>query len=133
MQELKLVPGVAQRLGDGPDDGEGFALRQGPVALEAPVERLALDAGHGQVVVTAVLAGLVDGHDVGVVQTGRQSAFVQEALHRLVVGSEARRQDLHRDLAVHRELRREEDLAHAALAKAAVETEAAQGSAAVDA
>ena len=94
---------VLRRLGGGQ---RFFADERGQV--------LSLDIFHREVVLTIVLAHLVDGHDVGVMQIGRRLGLRQEALQRGGIGQLARQNHFYRHNAVETHLPGLVDHAHSA-------------------
>ena len=86
-----LLVGVSQRLGQGPHHlgrpdkrpAPACRVRVGPGRLQGRCQRLSRDERGRDVVIGAVLAGLVQGHDVRMTQLGRRPGFPQEPLDRL--------------------------------------------------
>ena len=99
-----LLVGVGQRLGQGAHDlgrpAKSGRLRFCRRSLQGRCQRLARDEGRGDVVAVAVLAGVEQGHDVGVPQLGRRAGLAQEPLDRLGLAQPVRPGDLERHLAI---------------------------------
>ncbi|MCO5168447.1 MAG: hypothetical protein M9894_19070 [Planctomycetes bacterium] len=73
---------------------EGAALVHGPGAPQERVQRLAADQLHGQVADAVGLADVVDRDDVAVREARRGAGLVEEALHVLARGVDAREERL---------------------------------------
>ena len=80
--------GGGQALGHLGGDAQGLGQGQLAFAFQAGVERFALEQRHGQVGDAVVLADLVDGDDVVVLDAGGGAGFAQEAFAVLGVGGE---------------------------------------------
>ena len=100
--------------GDLRDDPCRSRRRERAVAAHERVQVGPVDVAHDEVQPAVLLARAVDGHDVRVVDRGRHPHLADEALGVRAVGDALRRDDLQRDAAVERELRRPVDDAHAA-------------------
>jgi hypothetical protein len=79
-----LLVGVAQRQAQLRRHGD----RLGQVGRRPAEERLAVDQLHDDVGLAVDFAGVVDGHDVGMVEAGRQAGLVQQPL--AVIGGQVR-------------------------------------------
>src|SRR5262249_23144830 len=90
------------------------------------VQRWPFDQLHRVVVGAALLAGGIDGHDVGVVKLRRPGRLAAEALDGLPRQAQAGAEDFERDMAAQRGLHRLVDDAHAAAAQLADQLELAQ-------
>ena len=84
---------------------------------EQRLEVAAADQPHGDVAALRRLAGVVHGDDVRVVEAGLHARLAPEAILERRVGAEVGLEDLQRDGAAERELRRLVDRAHAATAE----------------
>jgi hypothetical protein len=89
------------------------------------IKRETVDQLHRVEVGAVLLAGGVDGDDVGVVQPGRRFRFAAEALNGFFGQPQAGAEDLEGDLAVEGDLPRFVDHAHAAAADLAHDLEIA--------
>ena len=101
--------------------GAGASRGAGPLAeglqlAEHHVQRLSLDELHGVEDDPAILADLVDRHDVGVVQPGRGPRLAAEPLQAPGVAGDRVGQDLQGDVPAQRQLLGLVDDAHAAAA-----------------
>jgi hypothetical protein len=76
---------------------EQVVERQGPIA-DAVLQRLAVEQFHDQEPLTVVLADVEERADVRVVERGGDARLALEAVHRLLIARQLRRQDLDRDL-----------------------------------
>ncbi len=115
MDDARAV-GLVERVRDLDADPERLLLRQG--ALLQPVgERLAFEVLHHQVVDAVLLADVVEGADVGMVEGGGGAGLTLEARAAVGVLGEVRGQDLDGDGAVQARVARAVDLAHPARAK----------------
>ncbi len=85
-----------ERRGDLADDPERAAWGQAPVLDEERLQVASLDAGHRDVEEPVLLARVVDGHDVRVVERSGQLRLPQEALVAAVRLAERRREQLQR-------------------------------------
>jgi hypothetical protein len=108
---------VRQSGGDGGADAHDFFWRQVTIALNALLERFALDQFHGEKEIAVALADVVAGDDVGVVELGRGAGFQEESADVFLVFRQASGQDLQGDDAVERNLAGLVDGAHAAFAQ----------------
>jgi hypothetical protein len=106
--------GEVERRADLRDDARGARGLEPPVARDQRLQVGALDPAHGDVELAVLLARVVDGDDVGVVERGDRAQLALEAL--AVVGLEGvvGRDQLERDGAPERELGGAVDDAHAA-------------------
>src|SRR5205809_144224 len=113
--------GVSQGAGRFPENP--LDLRHGKrlLLVEQILERGARDVLHDEVVEPALALDAIDGNDVGVIELGRGLGLLLEAAHHLVVLSDVGRQHLDRDLALERQIMRQEDLAHPSLTQQALE------------
>ena len=118
MDDAVLV-GVLERGGDATDDVQRPFLVDGPFPPDQVTDGPAIDELHGEVVVLACPAHVNALHDVGVAELRGRTGLAEEPLDVGPVLGELRREDLQRDDAVHADLPRLEDRAHAARAKAA--------------
>ena len=106
--------GGRQALGHFPADAQHFRQRQLALALKAVVQRLAFEELHGQEGDAAVLADLVDGDDVIVLEGGRRPGLAQETLLGRVAGGQAGQHGLQGDETLQLGILGLEDDAHAA-------------------
>jgi hypothetical protein len=97
-------------------DGQRLVEPQRP-ALEAIVQRFAVEQFHDQVVDGLVAADVMDGADMRVVERRNRPRFLLEALPRLGVGRARAGDDLDGDRAIEPRVPRFVDLAHAARAE----------------
>jgi hypothetical protein len=107
------IMGVLHRQGKPPDQFGGLTGRQRP-RLQAIGQCAALHIGHRKVALPFVLAYLVDGDDVLVLDLGRRLRLGAEALYLGGGRQPARRDHLQGDNAVEADLPRLVDDAHAA-------------------
>ena len=110
-------PGRVRRVepgGDLGDDRRRDVRRQALLALEQRVQVGPAHPAHDQVEVPVRLAGLVDRHDVGVVDRRREARLALEALAEVAVGGVVRGDQLERHRAPEIQLRGPVDDAHAA-------------------
>ena len=120
VHEPRGVRGV-EPVGDLGDD------RRGPRGLEAPVareQRVEVGAGHvadDEEEAAALLAGGVDGDDVGMVDGRGQAGLTLEALAQLGIGGAVGGDELQRDRAPEAQVGRSVDDAHAAATEHAVD------------
>ena len=125
MDETAGMSGV-ERVGDPGQEADHTARGEGTVPGDERVEVRAFDVAHGQEELALGLAGLEDGHDVGVVDRGREARLREEPGAELGIGGDLRREELEGDLAVERLLRGQPDRAHAAAAEQPLEPVARQ-------
>ena len=95
-------------------DAQHLGHRQLALALQALVERLAFEELHGQEGHAAVLADLVDGDDVIVLDRCRRPRLAQEALPGRCAGGQRRQHRLERHQPRQLRVLGPEDDAHAA-------------------
>jgi hypothetical protein len=114
-----LLVGRRQPLGDFAADAEGVGQRQRPLALQPVLQRLAFEQHHGQEEDTAVLADLVDGDDVVVLDGGGHLRLALEAAARVLVGGQRGPHGLEGDRPPQLQILRQKDNAHAAGAELA--------------
>ena len=103
--------------GDLRDDPRGARLLDPAGAAHEPLQVGAVDVAHDEVQPARLLPRAVDRHDVRVVDRGRHPDLAAEALGEVAVGDALGRDDLQRDAARERELRRAVHDAHAAAAR----------------
>jgi hypothetical protein len=101
------------RGGDLLGDLGGLHRRRPAAGLHELRERAALDELHHDVLRAVVGAGVVDAHDVGLVQPGRGLRLAPEPLHEARVARELRMEHLDRDRAVEHRIEAAVDLRHA--------------------
>ena len=106
-----------QRAGDLRGVTDRVVQRQGPVAAQPVVERLALDVLHDEVAHAVLLADVVERADVGVVQAGDRLPLAHEPALEVVVGRHVLGKDLDGDGAVEAGVARPVYLTHPAHAK----------------
>jgi hypothetical protein len=105
--------GGVERAGHLGHDGQGPGRGQAALAPQQGRQVHPVDVAHGDVEQPAVLAGLVDRDDAGMVDAGRDPRLAQEPPAEHVVGGQLGREHLERDPAVEAQLHRPVDLAHA--------------------
>ena len=127
VQHPVLVPGVGQGRGHPPRDGQRVPFLKHAAVRQQVSQCVALHVAHRKVVNAAVLPGLMGGHDVRMLQTGRHTHFLQETRHGLFIHSQARRQDLQRHVPVHGKLAGQVHFAHAAFAEKPLDPEPTHG------
>ena len=114
---------AARRLADERDDLRGRAPGlPRPRPHGGPVDVL-----HGHVERAVLLAQVVDGHDVRMVERGGRARLEQQAFAALGVGGERRGQDLHRHAARQGRILGEVHAPHAALTERLEDAVAAEG------
>jgi hypothetical protein len=106
---------VRVRVGEGVAELAGHGHRPLHRGRLHVAQRAAGDELHDEEEAAVLLADVVHGHDVGMVEGGRRPRLAQETLARL--GHVGRRQQLDRHLAVEGDVAGPPDLAHAALAE----------------
>ena len=89
----------------------------GAVLADHLAQGAPLDVLHDDEVRALLLAPVVDGDDVGVVEVGGRARLPAEALDERPVGRELGKEDLERDRTIQEEVSREEDLRHSAPGK----------------
>ena len=109
-------------------DVEDFAQRQRP-ARQPLAKRFALDELRDQEPRAVVIADLVNGQDVRMIERRRGARFVQETAQPLGVAAELRPQHFERDRPAQRRIGGLVDLAHPAAAQQALNLIAADGAA----
>ena len=107
---------VRQRVGDLGEEAVGVRGRKRALARHPLLERLALHEGHRVVEQRPVGAGAQDRDDVRMLEVRRDRDLTLEA-RGVHIARELGREDLHDDLAVEGEIRREEQPAHPAAGK----------------
>ena len=113
MDDARGVGGV-ERSGDLAQQPDRFGRRQRPVGGDPALEVAALDQAHGDDQLAVLLAGVVDGDDVGVVETGGEARLAQEPFAEGLVVGEVAGDHLECHRAVERQVRRPVDDAHPA-------------------
>jgi len=109
--------GDGQTAGDLGDDGGGPWQRQRALLADQRLQVASLDVAHGAVQQSVLLAGVVDGDDVRVVDRRRQPGLTNEPLAECVVLGQVGAQHLERDLVAEPHVLRPVDHAHAAPAE----------------
>jgi hypothetical protein len=115
--EVPMQDPPLMRVVNGPGDAPHIIGRQPgrQRLLPCPLRQApAIHEVHREIRLALVLAHFMDGHDVRVLETGRGFGLGTEALHELIAGEPAGKQQLHRDDAIERDLASLEDHAHAA-------------------
>ena len=107
-------------------DVEDLAKRQ-RAAREPLAQRLALDELRDEEPRAVVIADLVDGEDVRMIERRSGARFVQEAAHPLRIAGELRPQHLERDRPSQRRIDGLVDLTHPAAAEQVLNLVAADG------
>jgi hypothetical protein len=103
--------GVAHALGHLAGEGDGGGEGQGPVADQV-LQGLPRKELHHDVVALAILADVVDVHQVGVGQGGGEAGLAPEAIAQLGRGGEVGAQDLDRHRPVEQPVVAAVDLRH---------------------
>ena len=98
-------------------DGDGALRRQAPGGVEDLAQVGAVDPLHDQVEAAVLVADVIDGDDVGVVDGGRELRLAQEAFTVFGLGGDLVLDHLQRDVAVERPLARLVDDTHASGAR----------------
>ena len=111
VDEPRAVGGVER--GRNVREQDEHALRLELAALGEPLQVGSLHEPHRHEEARLALARLVDGNDVRMLERRLQHRLAPEALAEAGVGAQGRREDLERNDAVERELRRLVDRAHA--------------------
>ena len=106
---VEAVRGLLEDEQRPPHPQRAFATDQG-------LEIAALDVAHRDEELSVGLAGVEDRHDVGVVDLGRAARLVDEALAKLRIGGQSRREELQCHLASELHVLRQVDDAHPAAA-----------------
>ena len=101
--------------------------REAPVVAHLGGEVVPVDEAHRDEERPVLLARLVDGDDVGVLEGGRHARLALEALAELRVGRELGHDDLERHTAAQATVDREVDHAHAAAPDLALDVVGAEG------
>ncbi len=109
--------GVPERAGSLPQHPLNVVGGEGLLLLQHVLERRPRDVLHHEVVEAAFALDAVDRDDVRVVELGGGLGLLLEPAHDLIVLGDVGRQQLDRDLALEREIVREEHRAHPALAE----------------
>ncbi len=104
---------VLNRLGDLGHQRSRLARRQGPLG-QTSREALALDEGHGEIMLSLVLADLKDRNNPRVVEAGGGFRFGVEAFDVDLLGELAGQDHLHGDRPIEADLPGVEDDAHSA-------------------
>ena len=115
--QVAVEHGLAMRLRQGVSHLDGIAqelIQRERTFREAGGERLAFQVLHHQEVDAVLVADVVKGADMRVVQAGDGAGFALEALAKFRVGGQVGRQNLDGDGAVEARVFRAIDLAHAA-------------------
>ena len=107
---------LVERPGDLRDDRHGVLRVEAALLGEQGAQVGALDEAHRHVEPVALLPGVVDRHDVRMLERGGDPALALEAGAELVVPGDARRDQLQRDPAIERQIGRPIHDAHAAAA-----------------
>jgi hypothetical protein len=115
VEDAALVAGVDA--GGERCDQLGGALRLATVGVGLLRQRAALEEAHGEEMAAVVLAHLVDGDDVRVVERGRRLRLVAEAMDGGLVGEPGAQDHLERHGAAEARVARLVDDAHAAAAE----------------
>ena len=116
VDEAVAVGGV-ERPADLRDDVRGPLGPQAPLGADERAQVGPVDVAHDDEQHAVVLARVVDGEDVGVLDRGGGLGLGDEAPAEVLVVGEDRVDDLQRDRALQPELRRAVDDAHAAAAR----------------
>jgi hypothetical protein len=111
---------------DFPGDPHHLGDRQPFLAVEALVQRFALEDRHRQERHAVVLVDVQDRDDVIVLDAGGRPGFAEEAVLRARPGGVLRQHHLERDLATESQILGQEDDAHAAPAKLPKDAEVAE-------
>ena len=119
MDDAVLV-GVAERARRFAGEPEGLLERNAPVARQSVAERLPFDEWHHVVEMAARGTGIVDRHDVGVLEAGGELDLTEEPLG-ADRGGEIRLEDLDRDRTPMLDVLGQEDRGHPPLADLAFE------------
>ncbi len=109
---------AGRRVANGP---RGLPPGHRPAFAYRVVQRLPVHVLHDDIDQAALLADLVDGHGVGVVQLGRQAGLAEEPLEAIGVVRKAGRQGLDGHVAVQAGIVGQPDLAHAPFTQPAKE------------
>ena len=110
-----------ERPADLPRESDGLARVEGALVRDARGERLPVGHVHGQELAPVDLAGVDDADQMRMLDRGRRSRLVQEALAVLVVGRELGLDDLQRDVVDGSLAARPVDGAHRPLAEQALD------------
>ena len=105
--------GRRQALGDFPADAQHFGHGQPSLAAQPVFQGLSLEQGHGHEWYAAVLANLVDGDHVIVLDGGGRLGFPQEALAGGEAGTTSRQQHFQSHRATQLDVLRSKNDAHA--------------------
>ena len=105
--------GRRQSQGHLPADAQHLGHRELALALQSHVQRLAFEKLHGQEGHAAILADLVNGDDVVVLDRRRGSGLTQEALPGTLAGSQGRQHRLEGNDPIQMRVLGAEDDAHA--------------------
>ena len=103
----------AERCGNFAGDLGGLHGRNATVALHDVGKRSALHVFHRDEIGAAVLAPVVDAHDVGMVQVGGGLRLAAEAFDEVWIGCELRKQDLDCNGSVEQQVARQQHVGHA--------------------
>ena len=109
-----LAVGEAERGGDLVGDLGGLHGVDVAVGAQDVGERAALHVLHGDEVGVGVLAPVVDGDDVGMVEVGGRLGFAAEPLDEVRVGGELGEQHLDGHRAIEQQVACQEDVGHSA-------------------
>ena len=126
MHDARAMGGV-ERAGHLRDDAAEAVGRDAPVVAHLGGEVAAVDEAHGDEQRAVLLAGLVDGHDVRMLERRRHARLALEALAELRVGGELGDDDLQRDAPTEPPIGGEVDDAHAAAPDLALDVVGAEG------
>ncbi len=105
--------GSLQRTGDLSSQLEHLLYRQ-RLAIHVLLERLAFEQLHDEELLPLVFSHVVNGADVRIVQRGCGVCFALEALLRIGISGETRRQNLDRDVSIETRVSGTVNFAHSA-------------------
>ena len=120
VDQARLVR-MVERGGHGPPDDQGLVHREAAGLIEQVAERPTRDQLHHHGGATVAVDGVVDAHDVGVVEPGRGHRLSPEALDHDGVVGQRRLQELDRDLTIEDRVGGHPHLAHAAVSQSPIE------------
>ncbi len=109
---VRHVEGLAELL----DDGHHGCQRQRRVSIDQTLERTTLDIFHHQITQPIIVAHVVDGHDVGMLEHAGQVRLLLEAAYDIRAAEQVAVQHLDRDLTAQARVMGAIDTGHAAVA-----------------
>ena len=121
MDDARTMRGVEGRAHGHPDVNRQFEAER-PLLVEGLAQRLAVDELHDHGLASVVLDRVVNGHHVGVVQTGCHQGLASEPLRHRPLGGQVGLEQFHRHRAIEGQVGGLPDVGHSTVCAVLVES-----------